>query len=426
MWTDAQIKNLPVPEKRKNIAIDRDRGLYLVHQPTDVKSWAVWYRVNGVQAKFTLGGYPALSLKEARKRALEAKGAAAGGKDLGAAKRAARTERKADGARVRDSAWVFIQRYVRGSGRIGLAWGKEIERLFNIEILPRIGDKLIAEVTKRDINDIVDAITDRGSPVTARNCFAVLRQFFNWARNDRDLIAVSPCVGVTARAEKRSRDRVLEDGELPHAWAAFDAFGFPFGPIGKLLLLTGARRSEIAGARWQEIDLAARTLTLPASRTKNAKPHVIPLSDPAIEIIKALPQIEGKAGFVFSTTGVTPVSGFSKARKAIDKAILDTLRAEALARGADPDGVATPPPWTLHDLRRTVATNLQRLGVRLEVTESVLGHVSGSRGGIVGVYQRHTWADEKRAALAAWARRLDTIVAGANVSNVIDLAKARA
>ena len=119
------------------------------------------------------------------------------------------------------------------------------------------------------------------------------------------------------------------------------------------------------------------------------------------------------------------MSGFSKAKAAIDEAFLAALRSDAQSRGDDPGAVTPPPHWTIHDLRRTVATNLQKLGVRLEVTEAVLNHVSGSRAGIVGIYQRHDWAAEKRQALDAWARRLETIVSGAAASNVFELAKAR-
>ena len=429
MLTDLGIKKLPIPESRREVPDGRIVGLYLVIQPSGAKSWAVRYRAFGIPRKLTLGGYPAVDLAMARRRAQEALGDVAGGKDPGAAKKAvreaAKAERKAETDKVERIAELFIERYVKRSGRVGAGWGKEIGRLFKIEILPRIGDKRIGDVKKRDINDILDAIADRGSPVTANRCFAVLRKFFNWARDDRDLITVSPCAGVAARSEERSRDRVLEDEEIRLAWGAFEAVGWPFGPIGKLLLLTGARRSEIAEASWREIDLAAKTLTLPGSRTKNDKPHVIPLSDAAVDTIQALPRIEGKSGLVFSTTGATSVSGFSRSRETIDRFILDALRREAAARGDDPEAVVAPGPWTLHDLRRTVATNLQKLGVRLEVTEAVLNHVSGSRAGIVGVYQRHEYAEEKRAALDAWARRLDAIVTGAEASRVVELAKAR-
>ena len=177
--------------------------------------------------------------------------------------------------------------------------------------------------------------------------------------------------------------------------------------------------------RWGEIDLESKSWTLPASRTKNKRPHEVPLSEAAVEIIKGLPRIEGKAGLVFSTTGMTAVSGFSRAKTAIDRPILETLREEAEARGDDPNKVDPPEHWQVHDLRRTVATNLQRLSVKLEVTEAVLNHVSGSSAGIVGVYQRHTYAAEKRDALEAWARRLDAIVSGREAGNVVALSGRR-
>jgi integrase len=142
--------------------------------------------------------------------------------------------------------------------------------------------------------------------------------------------------------------------------------------------------------RWAEVDLEARTWTLPGSRTKNGREHQVPLSDAAVRVLQDLPRIGDKPdGFVFTTTGTTAVSGYSHAKAAIDRAVSAEM--------------AT---WTFHDLRRTVATNLQKLGVRLEVTEAVLNHVSGSRAGIVGIYQRHSWAAEKRAALDVWAASL--------------------
>ena len=231
---------------------------------------------------------------------------------------------------------------------------------------------------------------------------------------------------MTAPSPEARRERVLSDDEIRLVWQAFELIGWPFGPIGKLLLLTSARRDEVASMEWRELDMEACTWTLPAARTKNKRQHEIPLSDAAVEIVKALPRVEGKAGLVFSTTGKTAVSGFSRAKSAIDATILEALQELAEAAGSAGEEVKPPPRWTFHDLRRTVATNLQALGVRLEVTEAVLNHVSGSRAGIVGVYQRHEYATEKRQALDAWARRLDEIVNGAPKSNVVNLAKARA
>ena len=135
-------------------------------------------------------------------------------------------------------------------------------------------------------------------------------------------------------------------------WKAADSIGWPFGPIVRLLILTGARRDEVAQMEWRELDLDRALWTLPASRSKNRREHAIPLSDTALEILRSLPRIE-RSGFVFTTNASTPVSGFSKAKPALDRA-MDELAGE---------GASPIPAWVLHDLRRTVATNLQRLGI---------------------------------------------------------------
>ena len=205
------------------------------------------------------------------------------------------------------------------------------------------------------------------------------------------------------------RDRVLSDAELAAVWKAADTLGWPFGPALHLLILTAARREEIGALRWSEI--VADKIELTGDRTKNSEPHTIPLSLPAIEIVKHLPHV-AESAFVFTTTGKTPVSGWSKAKTLLDRAVAD---------------VAGPPlpDWRFHDFRRTVATGMQRLGVALQVVESVLGHVSGSRAGIVGVYQRHTFDDETKAALEAWARHVENIVSG-KPSKVLSLRRTRA
>jgi integrase len=408
LLTDVGIKKLALPEKRREVPDGRVSGLYLVLQPSGARSWALRYRIAGKPAKLTLGPYPVLDLANARRRAQEALGDVAGGRDPSsskkAAKAAAKAEREAEDSRLDKAAASYVERYVRRE--VGKTWGREIERLLRVEIIPRLGDKRIQDIKKQHIRGLLDDIVDRGAPVAANRTFAVLRQLFNWAI-DRDLIDVSP-MPRSAPAPETKRDRVLTDDEIRIVWRAFDSVGWPFGPIAKLLLLTGARLTEISEGRWSEIDLEAKTWTIPATRTKNKRPHEIPLSDTAVGIIEGLPRIAGKPGFIFTNRGSTSVGGFSAAKLAIDSAIGEGL-----------------PHWVFHDLRRTVATNLQKLGVRLEVTEACLNHVAGSRAGIVGIYQRHDWADEKRAALVAWARRLDAIVTGAAASNVVELAKVR-
>lgn len=181
--------------------------------------------------------------------------------------------------------------------------------------MPHIGAKRIGDVTKHDILSVLDGIVDRGSPVTANCVLAVTRKLFNWASDVRGLIVVSPCKGIGAPTAELSRDRVLSDDEIRAAWAAFDDTGWPFGPLAQLLLLTGQRLSEVAETQWSEIDLEAKTWKIPKERTKNDRAHEVPLSDAAVEIIRALPRIEGKAGYVSTATGAQPVSNSVSARR---------------------------------------------------------------------------------------------------------------
>jgi integrase len=209
---------------------------------------------------------------------------------------------------------------------------------------------------------------------------------FGWAIKRRKLkdnpFATLPTTPPT------QRERVLTDDELRAVWHATEGPGV-FNSIVRMLILTGQRREEVAGMAWGELSANGAIWTLPGARAKNGKTHVVPLSGQAQGIIAAQPRL---SVLVFSSTrGDNTYNGWARAKATLDRAT----------------GVAD---WVLHDLRRTVATNLQRLGVRLEVTEACLNHIGGSRGGIIGIYQRHDWASEKGAALQAWADRLDAIV----------------
>lgn len=236
----------------------------------------------------------------------------------------------------------------------------------------------------------------------ARGTAAYGQACFSWGINNAALSA-NPFAGLKIEPPV-TRDRILTDHVLIAVWNAAAKATAPYGGIVRFLILTGQRREEVAGMRWAEISDDLRTWTIPAQRTKNGAMHVVPLSEPAAEILRsvlpsgdykpALEQYRKEARPVFpgrSKKG-TPYGGWSKSKTTLDTAA----------------GVTG---WRLHDLRRTLATGLQRLGVRLEVTEAVLNHISGSRAGIVGVYQRHDWANEKRAALDAWAAHIASLVA---------------
>ena len=306
----------------------------------------------------------------------------------------------------------FIERYAKAKTR---DW-RETERLLEKNAVEKWKGRRLSTITPPQIHDLLDEITDRGAPIAANRVLAQLKVLGGWAV-ERGIIEKNLFEGIKppANEKDRARERVLDDAEIKLVWNAADVIGWPFGPVVKLLLLTGARRDEVAQMERTEVDLDGAIWKLPASRSKNRREHAIPLSDTALEVLRSLPRIE-RSGFVFTTNARTAVSGFSKAKPALDRAMAELVGERS----------APIPCWVLHDLRRTMATNLQRLGVRLEVTEAVLNHVSGSRAGIVGVYQNHDYAAEKRQGLDAWARRLEAIVSGAGASNVVELTKARA
>lgn len=256
---------------------------------------------------------------------------------------------------------------------------------------------------------MLDAIVDRGAPIVANRTLAIFRRLCHGAI-ERGIVTVSPCDKLKPPAAEKSRDRVLTDDEVRLAWRAFESIGWPFGPIAKLLLLTGARRDEVASATWAEIDLAAKTWTLAKERSKNGVAHEIPLSDAAVAILAELPRIgERKDALVFSTTGKTAVSGFSNAKVQIDAAMLGLLKAAA-------GEVEAPARWTFHDLRRTAASGMAGLGIAPHVVEAALNHKSGTIKGVAAVYNRYSCAAEKRAAL-------DAIVSGQTVANVVAFAR---
>jgi integrase len=380
---------------RREIPDGHMPSLYLIVQPSGARSWAVRYRHHGQSRKHTLGSYPAIDLKAARALAGKALRAVAEGRDPGREKFLARTA-KADS--VDHVVEEFLERHVRRSNRPRTVQGTE--RLLRQHVLPHWRGRLMHEITRRDVLDILDRVVDGGAPIAANRVHAAVRKFFNWAVA-RDILAASPCAGVKPPTAERARDRVLSDVELRFVWQATDKLSGTFGPLVKLLALTGQRRDEVARMRWDELDLDARLWTLPAERTKNSKPHEIPLSNAALAALQNVPNIAGSP-FVFATNGgASPVSGYSDGKRRLD-ALLP----------------ADMPAWRLHDLRRTCASGLARLGINLPVIEKVLNHSSGSFAGIVGVYQKHSFADEKRQALEAWGRHVDSLVSRSKVARI--------
>ncbi|ADP71702.1 integrase family protein [Rhodomicrobium vannielii ATCC 17100] len=390
------LENMRPGASRREIPDGIIQGLYFVHQPSGAKSWAVRYRVGGQTRKLTLGTYPAIGLKPARDLASTALAAVARGEDPAKAKKAAKEKEKAAPARdfVEAVAASFIERHSKQKNKETHI--RETERILQREIVPVWKGRKLGDITRADVHEVLDAIVNRGCPTMANRTLSTVRKMCAWAV-DRSFIAVSPCHGIKAPASEKSRDRLLSEDEMRAAWLAFEATGWPFGPLAKLLLATAQRRDEVADMRWSEIDFKTRIWTIPAARSKNGQAHEVPLSEAALAILDGLPHVAGVSDYVFTTTGKTPVSGFSRAKKAFDEQITRQLG----------EGI---PGWTLHDLRRTAASGMTALKSPPHVVDAVLNHKSGTIKGVSAVYMRYGYAAEKRTALDAWGHFLTTII----------------
>lgn len=272
----------------------------------------------------------------------------------------------------------------------------EIERVFKRHILPEFGDRAADQITRSEITQLIDGIA-LNAPVMARITLGYLSSFYSWAMPRLDHLQANPCRDAGRPPAPRARDRVLSEEEMGALWHVLEGEGKPFGPAIKLLMLTGQRRNEVFDADRAEFNVEAKLWTISGERAKNGATHLVPLSPSALTIVKDLLK-DRRSDKLLPARGnwdMSP-SGFSKAIRRI--------------RESPEEEMGHPVPhWTLHDLRRTLATGLQRLGVRLEVTEAVLNHLSGSRSGIVGVYQRHNYFHEKKSALAAWEREVSRL-----------------
>lgn len=423
------VENLKPSATRREVPDGHTRGLFYVLQPTGAASWAYRYRFAGKPKKLTIGTYPAIDIRAARELASEAAKAVARGDDPAAEKQAAKIAERSATAQYHDLVEKvvenFIDRYAKKQTRES-SW-RETVRILNKEVVGAWRGQRLSAIGRADVHGLLDKIIDRGAPIVANRTLAAFRRMCGWAV-ERGVIDSSPCEKLKAPAGEISRDRVLSDEEFRLAWDAFEKTGWPFGPLAQLLLLTGQRLREVGEMRWQEVDLTAKTWTIPKERSKNAMAHEIPLPNAALQILESLPRVaigRGAPDFVFTTTGRTPASGYSKAKERFDAAMLDAMRREATERGGDPEKITAPENWSLHDLRRTAASGTAGLSIAPHVVEAVLNHKSGTIKGVAAVYNRYSYSAEKRAALDAWGRHIERIVRGAPALNIIELSSAR-
>lgn len=391
--------------------------------------------------RHAFGRYPDFSLERARKKAQDWRALIDDGKDPRDVEKERQGIEKQEADQKRDRQFgvvieEYISRHLKGQRRAEVA-----EYEIRKEIVPKWKNRPINEITRADVVSLVEAIVDRDAPYHAHNILGHIRTFFNWCI-DRGKYGLegSPCDRLKPGrliGEKKPRQRVLSDDELRVFWRATGRLGYPYGPLFRLLAVTGQRKSEVAEARWSEfppelvrklrkesvdwakVGEASKIWTVPPERFKSDAEHMVPLSADALGVLATVPHFVGKTAgdYLFSTTnGRQPVNGFSKAKARLDRRMLLTLKAMTRARGEDASKVKLP-DFVLHDIRRTVRTRLSSLRVSERIAEMVIGH---ARRGLARVYDQHEFADEMREALDAWAGRLHSIVSPPP-SNVIQL-----
>jgi integrase len=451
--TPISVQNYRPKAKRREIS-DGKAGLFLIVQPSGKKSWAIRLRrPNGKPGKLHLGPVNEsniepidaseqgthLTLLQARELAIAYDRKRARGDDVIADHFA--DKRRKDNAAVDRAASTFgnaIREFfihyktsAKHGGKRPRRWREDASLLglkYPLDADPKTTEPEVipgslAEVwDKKPLADIdkfaVDAIVDeakRRKWGRGRKLYSVLSVLFG--QLPLKFRVVNPVLGVKRPGPPASRKRKLDDAEIAIFWKACDQVGGAFGPLFKLLLVTGCRLREVSGMRQDELGrvispstllVESTTWTIPGSRTKNHRTHTLPLPQLALDIIASVPVLPiNTSGLVFTHNGKTPVSDFSKTKK--------LLNAEMTKIAGKPITA-----WRLHDLRRTFASGLAALGVPLPVTEKLLNHVSGSFGGIVDVYQQYNFDTEKTEALARWAAHLQGLLSD-KPSNVAKL-----
>jgi integrase len=384
---------------------DQDvRGFGLKVTPAGSKSYVLQYRMGGREAatkRFTIGKHGSPWTPDgARREAERLLTLVRQGIDPADVERERR--RNAVTLSFSDYADRFVELYLKEHWADSWTEGR---RIIDKNIKPVFGSRPLSSITRADVSLLLDRYVDR--PAMKKNTHSVLRKLFKWAANRGD-IATSPIAEMQGPKAVPSRKRVLTHEEIVCAWLAAGEMGYPWRPVIRLLIATLQRRDEVAGLVWGELDVPAAMWELPPERAKNDEGHRVALADLAIEEIDALPR--NTKGFLFTTTGRTAVSGFSDAKERLDERMLTIMRARVERRGGDADDVGFV-PWRFHDLRRTGTTNLQALGVPVEVTEAVINHISGTTAGVAGVYNRFKYDPQKKLALAAWDTKLQELLA---------------
>ena len=380
--TQLGIAKLKATSLRRELPDGGMTGLYLIVQPSGSKSFALRYRHSGRSKKLTLGKYPQMSLLQARERAREALESISYGEDP--------SRRPGSPQRFEPAFRSFLERHVSQTKGT-----YETTRIYEHDLLPAFRGKVLSDITKRDVINLLDSIVDRGSPVMANRVLAALRKFFSWAVS-RDLARRNPCDGIKPPSKEQPRDRILRDEEISVFWKACEAIGYPYGTYFQFLLLSAQRRTEVSDMTFEEIE--GDDWIIPAARAKNGIKHRVPITS----AMNTLLQSSGRdTGYVFTVTGEYPVNNLGRAATRLKKKMTEI---------SDLKSSVAVEEWKPHDLRRTAASGMARCGIFQEVIERVQNRVSGKFAGVAGIYNRYEYEKEKREALEKWADRIFHII----------------
>jgi len=350
--------------------------------PKGRKVFLVMYRVSGAGSrlrKYTIGPYGRVTLPMARAQAQKIFAARVDGRDPAEEKKQSRRRLVVD--RFDDLVETYVREHV-----VGIRTEQKITNLLRRDVVSHWGTTSVHEIKKRHVIDLVREVSLR-SPHAGYRLLKTLKTFFRWCVG-RAVIELSPAEGVPSYWREVSRDRVLTDQELAAMILAARRVPGPYGGIVESLALTGQRREEVAQLEWDEIDEVERIWNIPATRTKNARAHIVHLSEPAWAMIKRRPR---HSRYVIATSRGNYFQAFAQGKRALDELC----------------GVAG---WRLHDLRRTVVSGMARLGVPPHIADKILNHQSGTISGVAAVYQRHEFLAERKEALDRWGAHVTEII----------------
>ena len=400
-FTDDYLAGLTLPEgKRDRLVFDEDvRGLG-VRVTARSKTFLVQWTdpATGQKQREPLGTWGNVTIKAARDAAKIKLGKVASGVNP----RAERISAKAEAEKQRAEKALTLEKLIADWETLHLinrrpGYAAEAVRALRVAFANML-TKPASRITKADVVNRLDELSAAGKHTTAARTMAYGRAAYAWARK-RDKVSNNPFFELPIPAASNERDRVLSKAEVGEVWKAAGQLPYPVGQFYRLALLTTVRRNEIAGMRWSEIYVDAAEWTVPASRSKNGKSHVVHLSSAAIEVLNAITRVKGQ-DLVLTTTGSTPISGFSKFKRALDAEIIANRAKAAEETGAQPDSVE---PFHLHDFRRTCVSTLAAIGFDSIVADKLLSHQPKRLRGTAKIYQRYDFAKERARALDAWA-----------------------